>query len=438
VPIFSYRARLPDGALTEGEMDSASSSAVAGQLMEKGITPLQITEQKQRVDVMAAIVTRLDLHRVSIEELLMFTRQMSALARAGIPITRAIAGIRESIQNPLLIRALQDVLEQLESGRNLSIALARHPRVFSNLYISMIQVGENTGQLDEAFAQMASYIERNRKMSHNISAALRYPTTVIVAIIIAMGIVNLFVIPKFAEFFEANSLQLPWQTVLLLSMSNFFVANWQWMLALAVVLFFIFRHYISTINGRYNWHRFILKVPLVGDILLRAYLARFARSFAMAYGAGVPITLGNDYGAASLTGAGANGLFDRLGIIISFTRPRAEVADINRTIRYIRPFQIRHGKRRLERCNRLPGHIIAGGERNNSPYQYDKYNITRYSFHAYLYCFLYPAGKSAGALISAPSILIPVTSSNTTILRPSGILVVIFIFSITSPFTCQK
>jgi MSHA biogenesis protein MshG len=304
VPVFSYKARLPDGALTEGEMDSTSSSAVAGQLMEKGITPLQIKPVKQRVDVMAAIATRLDLHRVSIEELLMFTRQMSALARAGIPITRAIAGIRESIQNPLLIRALQDVLEQLESGRNLSIALARHPRVFSNLYISMIQVGENTGQLDEAFAQMAAYIERNRKMSHNISAALRYPTTVIIAIIIAMGIVNLFVIPKFAEFFEANSLQLPWQTVFLLSMSNFFVANWQWMLALLVLLYFAFRRYISTLNGRYHWHRIILKVPLVGDILLRAYLARFARSFAMAYGAGVPIvqgmgvisrSVGNDY-----------------------------------------------------------------------------------------------------------------------------------------------
>ena len=304
MPIFSYKARLPDGALTEGEMDSASSSAVAGQLMEKGITPLQITPKKQRVDVMAAIATKFDLHRVSIEELLMFTRQMSALARAGIPITRAISGIRESIQNPLLIKALQDVLEQLESGRNLSIALARHPRVFSNLYISMIQVGENTGQLDEAFAQMAAYIERNRKMSHNISAALRYPTTVIIAIIIAMGIVNLFVIPKFAEFFEANSLQLPWQTVFLLSMSNFFVANWQWMLALAVALLLIFRRYISTVSGRYHWHRFILKAPLVGDILLRAYLARFARSFAMAYGAGVPIvqgmgvisrSVGNDY-----------------------------------------------------------------------------------------------------------------------------------------------
>jgi len=304
MPVFSYKGRLPDGALTEGEMDSTSTAAVASSLMDKGITPLQIEAAKEQVDIIAQISRKLDLYKVSVEELLMFTRQMSALARAGIPITRAITGIRESIQNPLLIDALQDVLEQLESGRNLSIAMARHPRVFSNLYVSMIQVGENTGQLDEAFAQMAAYIERNRRMSHNISSALRYPTTVIIAIIIALGIVNLFVIPKFVQFFEANSLQLPWQTVFLLNMSNFFVANWQWMLAALVLGYLAFRRYISTINGRYNWHRFILRVPVVGDILLRAYLARFARSFAMAYGAGVPIvqgmgvvsrSVGNDY-----------------------------------------------------------------------------------------------------------------------------------------------
>ncbi len=292
MPLFSYKGRKADGALAEGEMESSSSSAVAGSLMEQGITPLQITEQKKRVDLIEQINKKLDLHKVSIEELLMFTRQMSALAKAGIPITRAIAGIRESIQNPLLIEALQDVLEQLESGRSLSIALARHPRVFSNLYISMIQVGENTGRLDQAFDQMAAYIDRNRKMSHNISSALRYPTTVIVAILIALAIVNLFVIPKFADFFQANQLELPWQTVFLLATSNFFVANWVWMLLLIVIAGFAFRHYISTSEGRYRWHHFILRVPVVGGILLRAYLARFARSFAMAYGAGVPIVQG--------------------------------------------------------------------------------------------------------------------------------------------------
>lgn len=304
MPLYRFKGRTTSGNLTEGELESSSSSALAGQLLEKGITPLTITEKKIRPDVFDQLRDRLNLYRVSVEELLMFTRQMGALARAGIPVTRAIGGIMESIQNPLLIKALQDTLEQLESGRSLSIAFARHPRVFSNLYISMIRVGENTGQLDQAFAMMAAYIDRNRKMANNIAAALRYPGIVISAILIALVVVNLYVIPQFASFFEANRLELPWQTVLLLETSRFFVNYWQLMAVIMVLAFLMFRRYTRSTRGSYQWHRFILRLPLIGDLLLRAYLARFARSFAMAYGAGVPIvqamgvisrSIGNDF-----------------------------------------------------------------------------------------------------------------------------------------------
>ena len=304
MPLFSYQGRLANGELTSGESETANSGALAGQLMDKGITPLTIREIKPKTDVIKQIYEKFDLYKVSIEEQLMFTRQMAALQKSGIPVTRAIAGILASLENPLMKKSLQDTMLQLESGRSLSIALARHPKVFSNLYISMIQVGENTGRLDEAFSMMGNYIDRNRKMSNNISAAMRYPTTVVIAIMIAMGIVNLFVIPKFASFFESNHLELPWQTLFLLTTSNFFVDNWHFVLVISVGAFFGFKRYISTVNGRYKWHEFILKIPVVGEILLRAYLARFARSFAMAYGAGVPIvqamgvisrSVGNDY-----------------------------------------------------------------------------------------------------------------------------------------------
>jgi MSHA biogenesis protein MshG len=141
-------------------------------------------------------------------------------------------------------------------------------------------------------------------MSNNISAALRYPTIVIVAIVIALAIVNLFVIPKFAQFFQANHLVLPWQTVLLLNTSKFFVAYWPYLLTGLILAWFSIVRYTATQQGRYKWHRLLLRLPLIGDILLRAFLARFARSFSMAYGAGVPIvqgmgvisrSIGNDY-----------------------------------------------------------------------------------------------------------------------------------------------
>jgi MSHA biogenesis protein MshG len=304
MPFYEFKGRGGNGQLVDGEIEGSSTNAVAGVLMDRGVIPISIVEKKIQVDVLDVIKDRFDLHKISIEELLMFTRQMAALIKAGIPITRAITGILESVENPLLVKSLRDILEQLESGRSLSVSCARHPRVFSNLYISMIQVGENTGRLEESFALMADYIDRNRRITQNIKTALRYPTTVVIAMVIAMGIVNLFVIPKFASFFEANALELPWQTLLLLNTSNFFVEYWMLVCGGIIAAFIAFKRYIGTVNGRYKWHKFIVKAPLVGEILHRSFMARFARSFSMAYSAGVPIvqamgvisrSIGNDY-----------------------------------------------------------------------------------------------------------------------------------------------
>ena len=311
MPQYTFKARGENGQLVDGEIEGASSSAVAGMLMERGVIPVSIVEKKIQVNTLEVIRSRLGLYRLSIEELLMFTRQMGALLKSGIPITRAISGILDSVQNKVLERALDDILDQLESGRSLSVACARHPRVFNNLYVSMIQVGENTGKLDDSFRMLAEYIDRTRRITQNIKTALRYPTTVIIAIAIATTIVNLLVIPKFASFFEANALELPWQTVFLLNMSQFFVDYWMVIFAALGVFFLWFRYYVSTPDGRFKWHRFILHAPLVGDILHRAYMARFARSFAMAYSAGVPIvfamgvisrSVGNDYIAMYVNG----------------------------------------------------------------------------------------------------------------------------------------
>ena len=303
--VFLFKGRQGNNRTVDGEIEGTNPGAVADILLDRGVTPISIVEKPPASeDVVAKFREHFGLYSVSIEELLMFTRQIGALIRSGIPITRAIAGILESTDNPLLIRSLHDILGQLESGRTLSIAFARHPKVFSNLYISMLQVGESTGRLEESFYMMADYIERNRRITQNIKSALRYPTTVMIAIAIAVALVNLFVIPGFAQFFEANRLELPWQTVLLLNTSNFFVHYWYLLLAGLILAFVGFRHYIGTDRGRYRWHRFLVSAPLIGDILHRSFMARFARSFAMAFSAGVPIvqamgviarSVGNDY-----------------------------------------------------------------------------------------------------------------------------------------------
>ncbi|MBL7004642.1 MAG: type II secretion system F family protein [Gammaproteobacteria bacterium] len=304
MPKFSYKGRSSTGVLQEGILDGVDSTAVANRLLATNITPISIVEVKPKQDIIDQIYRKYDLYKVDIEELLMFTRQMSALLKAGIPIIRAISGILESINNPKLIEALRDIVEQLETGRNLSASFARHPSVFNNLYISMIQVGESTGGLEASFEQMAIYIDRNRKIMNNISTAIRYPTTVLIAISIAIGIVNMFVIPGFASFFEANDLELPLMTVVLLTTSKFTVDYWYMVIGGMFLAYYGFKHWKNTDEGRFKWGRMMLNFPVVGDILHRAYLARFARSFSMAYNAGVPIvqgmgvisrSIGNDY-----------------------------------------------------------------------------------------------------------------------------------------------
>ena len=127
MPFYEFKGRSGSGQLVDGEIEGSNSNAVAGLLMDRGVTPISIVEKKVQVDVIEVVKDRFNLHKISIEELLMFTRQMAALIKAGIPITRAITGILESVENPLLVKSLRDILEQLESGRSLSVSCARHP-----------------------------------------------------------------------------------------------------------------------------------------------------------------------------------------------------------------------------------------------------------------------------------------------------------------------
>ncbi|MBL4761997.1 MAG: type II secretion system F family protein [Gammaproteobacteria bacterium] len=285
---FTYKGRSATGGLTEGQVEAGDKNAAASVLFSRGITPLDITEASENKDVMEDI-NRYLAKKPTLDDILLFARQMYALTKSGIPITRAIAGLSESMTNIFMVEAMQDVFEQLESGRPLSAALSRHPKIFSSLFISMVNVGENTGRLDEAFQQLAFFIEREKNTRNNIKQALRYPSFVIGAITVAIVIINIFVIPGFAKLFLSFNLELPWATKLLLATSKFFVDYWHVMLIALVGSVVGFKHYINTEEGKYKWHRFILKIPLIGSILLRSFLSRFARSFAMTYRSGVPI-----------------------------------------------------------------------------------------------------------------------------------------------------
>ncbi len=289
--VFEYKARAGRGDLRKGRIEAPSAQAVAAQLLNGGITPVHITEvQAQTGRPGAGLLQRLTQgDSPDLGALVLFSRQMHTLLKAGVPIIRGIRGLAESTDSPVFSDVLRDIRIDLESGRELSTAMARHDGVFTTLMVSLVRIGENTGQLDIAFARIAQYLELERDTRDRIKSALRYPVIVIVAIAIAITIINILVIPAFADVFERSNVPLPWATVLLVGISNFFVAWWGLLLAIVVGTVGGLLAYVKTEAGRYRWDRLKLKLPIVGSVIHRATLGRFARGFALSMRSGVPL-----------------------------------------------------------------------------------------------------------------------------------------------------
>ena len=292
MPVFVYKARNTRGELVEGTLDAASKDAVASQLFNTGIVPVEIKEGKNEEDKFAEVWKKLNAGVVTTDDLIMFSRQMFSLSKAGVPIIRAMRGLGETAKTPAMKEVLQSIGESLDSGRTLAEGMNQHPKVFPQLYISLIQVGENSGRMDESFIQVAQYLELEKRTKDRVKSAMRYPTFVLVAISAAVAIVNVYVIPAFKPIFAGIKGGLPLPTQVLLATSDVFTNYWHIMIAVLVMTFFGVRHYVNTDTGRYNWDRYKLKIPVIGSILYGATLARFCRSFSMALGAGVPLIQG--------------------------------------------------------------------------------------------------------------------------------------------------
>ena len=286
---YQYKGRNQHGEIQQGTIESPSPQAVAQWLMDTGIAPIAISSQ-QPVRTDPAWFTRLmGEGKVSPVELLLFTRQMGNLVRAGMPMMESIDGIQKSTGSKALARVLQGVHSDLDKGSQLSAALAHHPTVFNEYYVSMVRVGEESGRLEESFKSLVQQIEFDRNMRKKIKSALRYPSFVITAIGIAMVILMMFVIPVFAKSYASMHVQLPLLTRVLMATSDFSVRFWWLVLAVVAVLYYLFHFYTALPQGGYAWDKFKLGLPIIGKILVKATVARFCRSFAIAGKSGVPI-----------------------------------------------------------------------------------------------------------------------------------------------------
>lgn len=283
---FAYRGRDGSGKAVSGVLEGVSAAAVADELLGRGITPLDIRPGKAGG---RPALPGLFGDRIRHVDVLLFSRQIHTLLKAGVPIMRALTGLQESTANQAMKGMLQDVRESLDSGRELSLSLARHPKVFQPFYLNMVRVGEMTGMLEEIFLRLFHHLDFERFMREQVKSALRYPSFVMAAMAAAIVVVNIWVIPAFAKVFAGFKAELPWMTRLLIGFSDFTVAYWPHLLLGVAGSVFAFRSWTSTPGGRYAWDKGKLRIPIAGKIIRKATLARFARSFALASRSGVPV-----------------------------------------------------------------------------------------------------------------------------------------------------
>ncbi|WP_019614557.1 type II secretion system F family protein [Psychromonas ossibalaenae] len=285
--LFKYTGRDAQGAAVKGELEAVSKESAVDLVMQKGILPSEIKEKTssgQAFDLSAVFASQIKL-----TDLIVFTRQLYSLTKAGIPILRALNGLADSTHSKLLSDALYDVLDRMRNGYSLSAAMTLHPRVFSQLYVSLVQVGENTGQLDRIFLQLAQYLEQEAETIKRVKGAMRYPSFVLMFLAAAMVILNIKVIPVFANMFNKFNAELPWTTKVLLGTSSFFVNYWAYMLGAVIIVVVAVKLWLNTDNGALLWDKWKLRIPIVGSVIERSLLARFSRSFAMMLSAGVPL-----------------------------------------------------------------------------------------------------------------------------------------------------
>lgn len=285
---FKFRGRDRGGRLINGELQADNSSAAAAQLIHSGVTPVRIDPVGEGGGP-AALQFRLFTPKPGLADLMLFARQMHALTKAGIPIVRALKGLADSARNPAMVTALHDVIDSLNAGRDLAGSMAKHPDIFSPLFVNVVRVGENSGKLDEAFQRLYQYLAFDKLTRDAMTKALRYPIIVLCAVGIAIAVVMGMVVPKFSKIFSAFGSELPAPTRIIINVSNFTVDYW-WLLAgvLAAGLLAL-RAFLNTEPGRFAWDRAKLRLPVLGGIVQRATLARFARAFTMTSRAGVPL-----------------------------------------------------------------------------------------------------------------------------------------------------
>lgn len=282
---YRYKARDPKGSPVTGIMEAESPEAVAFRLSQAGVFPVTITPERSRP---ASGLLRWQ-QRVRPEELIFFSRQLATLLRAGVPIMDALATLARQTRNRTLRATLEAIQHEVEGGSSFSAALARHPRIFSEIYVHTVRAAEVGGFLDQVLTRLAGMLEFEAETRRRITAAIRYPALVLVTLGAGVLILVTMVIPRFAELYTSFRADLPWPTRLVFAIGSTLRGAWPLLLVGMVIAWVILRWSLATAGGRRMWDDLKLRIPVLGRLFLQLTLSRLVHILGTLTGSGIPL-----------------------------------------------------------------------------------------------------------------------------------------------------
>jgi type IV pilus assembly protein PilC len=289
MPIFLWEGKTAQGRVLKGEVEATNLEAVFAILRDRRIRPIpnRIREKGRGLD------KEINLpgfgEKLKARDLSVFTRQFATMIDAGLPIVQCLDIQAQQSESKVLRNTLRMIKQDVEGGSTLAEALRKHPKIFDDLYVNMVQAGETGGVLNAILNRIALFIEKASKLKKKVKGAMIYPCTIIVVAIVVVAILLIFVIPVFAELYGSMGKALPAPTQITINISNWVRANYLYMLFALAGIIVAIRLYYRTDNGQMNIDRLLLRLPVVGDLLRKVAVARFSQNMAILLSSGVPI-----------------------------------------------------------------------------------------------------------------------------------------------------
>lgn len=293
MPLFNFKARDSNGLLVTGEREAESSQDIVNQLEDQGLIPISVASGKKSFGSDFSLSSLKDVklfEGVKAEELILFTRQFYTLFKAGMDIESILETLGKQVKNEYFADVLGRIKNDVAAGSNLSRAFAQHPKVFSDLYCSILASGEEAGILEQSMEQLSTLLEKSHKLTQAIKAATLYPKIVVVVLIGGIVAVMLKVIPSLKSFFDSFDAELPFATRLLMGISDFFVSYWHVMFVVSAILVVAYKKWSVTPKGRAVIDKIAWKLPVFGELGKKVGNARFTNTLAALYKSGIPIT----------------------------------------------------------------------------------------------------------------------------------------------------